>query len=62
MSRLLRYGVAVSLDGLIAGHEGEYDWIAMDPAIDFKALRKPFDTALMGRKRHPRAAKRSRVR
>ncbi len=50
MSRLLRYGVAVSLDGFIAGPGGGYDWIVMDPAIDFKALYKPFDTALMGRK------------
>jgi dihydrofolate reductase len=50
MSRLVRYGVAVSLDGFIAGPGGEYDWIVMDPAIDFTALYKPFDTALMGRK------------
>jgi dihydrofolate reductase len=50
MSRLVRYGVAVSLDGFIAGLEGEYDWIVMDPAIDFAALYKQFDTALMGRK------------
>ena len=50
MSRLLRYQVAVSLDGFIAGPEGEYDWIVMDPAIDFGALFKEFDTAVMGRK------------
>lgn len=48
--RLLRYQVAVSLDGFIAGPKGEYDWIVMDPAIDFGALFKEFDTAVMGRK------------
>jgi dihydrofolate reductase len=48
--RRLRYQVAVSLDGFIAGPKGEYDWIVMDPAIDFKALWNEFDTALMGRK------------
>jgi len=50
MSRRLRYQVAVSLDGFIAGANGEYDWIVMDPAIDFAALYKEFDTAVMGRK------------
>lgn len=50
MSRRLRYHVAVSLDGFIAGPNGEYDWIMMDPAIDFAALFKEFDTAVMGRK------------
>ena len=50
MSRRLRYHVAVSLDGFIAGPNGEYDWIVMDPSIDFAALFKQFDTAVMGRK------------
>jgi dihydrofolate reductase len=50
MSRRLRYHVAVSLDGFIAGPNGEYDWIVMDPSIDFAALFKDFDTAVMGRK------------
>jgi len=50
MSRRLRYHVAVSLDGFIAGPKGEYDWIVMDPSIDFAALFKEFDTAVMGRK------------
>ena len=50
MSRRLRYQVAVSLDGFIAGPKGGYDWIVMDPAIDFAALFKEFDTAVMGRK------------
>jgi dihydrofolate reductase len=50
MSRRLRYQVAVSLDGFIAGPNGEADWIVMDPSIDFSALFKQFDTAVMGRK------------
>jgi dihydrofolate reductase len=50
MSRRLRYSVAVSLDGFIAGPNGEYDWIVMDPSIDFAAMYKEFDTAVMGRK------------
>src|SRR5258708_3977060 len=40
----------MSLDGFIAGAKGEYDWIIMDPTIDFTALFKEFDIALMGRK------------
>jgi dihydrofolate reductase len=40
----------VSLDGFIAGQNGEYDWIVMDPSIDFGALVKEFDTSVMGRK------------
>src|SRR5688572_17887535 len=48
--RRLRYQVAVSLDGFIAGPKGEYDWIVSDPSIDFVALFKEFDTAVMGRK------------
>lgn len=50
MSRRLRYKVAVSLDGFIAGPGGEHDWIVMDPSIDFGALFKQFDTLVMGRK------------
>jgi dihydrofolate reductase len=50
--RRLRYQVAVSLDGFIAGPNGEFDWIVMDPSIDFAALYKEFDTAVMGRKTH----------
>ena len=50
MSRRLRYQVAMTLDGFIAGPNGEYDWIVMDPAIDFHALYGEFDTAVMGRK------------
>ena len=50
MSRRLRYQVAMTLDGFIAGPNGEYDWIVPDPAVDFGALYKEFDTAVMGRK------------
>ena len=50
MSKRLRYQVAASLDGFIAGPDGSYDWIVMDPAIDFSALYGEFDTAVMGRK------------
>ena len=48
--RRIRYQVACSLDGYIAGPNGEYDWIVMDPDIDFKALFAEFDTILMGRR------------
>jgi dihydrofolate reductase len=48
--RQLRYQVAVSLDGFIAGPDGDYEWIVSDPSIDFGALFKEFDTAVMGRK------------
>ena len=40
----------MTLDGFIAGPNGEYDWIVPDPAVDFGALYKEFDTAVMGRK------------
>ncbi len=48
-SRLLRYQVATSLDGFIAGPNGEYDWITEDPTLDLKAFARQFDTLLMGR-------------
>jgi dihydrofolate reductase len=45
----VRYGVAASLDGFIAGPNGAYDWIVHDPAIDFAAMFAEYDTLLMGR-------------
>jgi dihydrofolate reductase len=48
--RKIRYQVACSLDGYIAGPDGEYDWIVMDPDIDFQAILEDFDTLLMGRR------------
>jgi len=48
--RRLRYSVATSLDGFIAGPRGEYDWIVMDPEFDWNALWGQFDTLLMGRR------------
>jgi dihydrofolate reductase len=48
--RRVRYGAAMSLDGYIAGPNGEYDWIIMDPDIDFAAKTSQFDTFLIGRK------------
>jgi dihydrofolate reductase len=44
------YSVAMSLDGFIAGPKGEYDWIIHDPAVDFGAMLRQFDTLLMGRR------------
>ena len=40
----------MSLDGFIAGPNGEYHWIVMDPDIDFAEMMAQFDTFLIGRK------------
>lgn len=47
--RQVRYSVAASLDGYIAGPSGEFDWIPMDPDIDFEAMYAGFSGLLMGR-------------
>ena len=48
--RRVRYSVAMSLDGFIAGPQGEFDWIIVDPTHDFEAYFKQFDTFLLGRR------------
>jgi dihydrofolate reductase len=48
--RRVRYSVAMSLDGFIAGPNGEADWIVRDPDIDFAAMFREFDAFLIGRK------------
>jgi dihydrofolate reductase len=53
-TRRVRYAVVMSLDGFIAGPNGEADWIIMDSsgdaAADFEAWYSQFDTIVMGRK------------
>jgi dihydrofolate reductase len=48
--RRVRYRVAASLDGYIAGPTGDIDWIVADPGVDFAALYAEFDTVLLGRR------------
>jgi dihydrofolate reductase len=48
--RQLRYSVASSLDGFIAGPNGEFDWIPNEPDYDFAALYASFSAIVMGRK------------
>jgi len=54
MMRKVRYAVAMSLDGFIAGPQGEADWIEMDPSVDvaafFREFYAQFDIAIMGRR------------
>lgn len=48
--RKIIYSVAMSLDGFVAGPNGEADWIVMDPEIDFMGMMSRFDTVVMGRR------------
>src|SRR6266404_1779487 len=56
--RKIRYLVAMSVDGYIAGPNGEADWIGTDPEVDFAAVWAQFDTLLMGRRTYEAASKR----
>jgi dihydrofolate reductase len=56
--RKIRYAVAMSLDGYIAGPKGEADWIVMDPEVNFGELWAQFDTVLMGRRTYEAAVAR----
>jgi dihydrofolate reductase len=42
--------VVISLDGYIAGPNGEADWITLNPEIDFNEIFQRYDTALVGRR------------
>lgn len=55
--RRIRYQVACSLDGFIAGPNDEADWIIADPEIDFAELFDQFDTLLMGRRTYEQTMK-----
>lgn len=48
--RRVRYQVACSLDGFIAGPNGEIDWITGGADFDFGELYSQFDTLVMGRR------------
>src|SRR5437868_726421 len=48
--RKLVAGFAISLDGFIAGPNGEFDWIPINKEIDFAEMMKRYDTYLIGRK------------
>jgi dihydrofolate reductase len=48
--RRVRYQVACSVDGFIAGTDDGFDWITPEPTFDFEELYAQFDTLLMGRR------------
>ncbi len=48
--RRIRYQVACSLDGFIAGPDDVFNWITPEPTFDFEAHFAQFDTLVMGRR------------
>jgi dihydrofolate reductase len=48
--RRVVYRIAASLDGFIAGPNGEIDWIVQDPTTDFTTVYSRFDSVLLGRR------------
>jgi dihydrofolate reductase len=48
--RRVRYQVACSLDGYIAGPDDDFGWITPEPSFDFDDHYAQFDTLLMGRR------------
>ena len=48
--RRVRYSVAMSLDGYIAGPDDEIGWLPTDIGVDWTAFMRRFDTVLMGRR------------
>lgn len=48
--RRVRYQIACSLDGFIAGLDDDFSWITPEPSFDFDELYAQFDTLLMGRR------------
>jgi dihydrofolate reductase len=48
--RQVLYRVATSVDGYIAGPNGEVDWIVHDPAVDFGKIYEAVDAVLLGRR------------
>ena len=61
MTPRIRFSAAVSLDGYIAGPNGEADWIVPDPETDFLALMAQFDTLLVGRRTFERMVRAERT-
>ncbi|HVX42149.1 MAG TPA: dihydrofolate reductase family protein [Gemmatimonadaceae bacterium] len=47
--RQVRYNVVTTLDGYIAGPNGEFDWIPEEPTVDFASIFAKVDTVLLGR-------------